>query len=139
MKLTVPSRNPRVWLAGVIVWFVTLWLLSSSSSTFEKGPEIPFSDKICHFGYFLGGGGLLSAFLYCRRPAAPGWRSLGVVVVVTLALVGLLDEWHQTFTPGRSGNDPWDWLADVLGASAGLVIFKRFHHLLQASRRGDSS
>ena len=41
------------------------------------------------------------------------------------AIIGALDEYHQTFTPGRSGNDPWDLLADTVGAAAGsaFIIF----------------
>lgn len=34
-------------------------------------------------------------------------------------LVGIIDEYHQTFTPGRTGNDLGDWIADILGSIAG--------------------
>lgn len=131
MKLPRPPTQPAAWLAGVAVWMGALWVLSANSTTIEGVPPIPFLDKIGHFGYFFGGAGLLSGFFYCRRPAAPNWLRLGVVVVTLLAVIGGLDEFHQTFTPGRSGNDPWDWLADVLGSAAGCFAFKRFHQLLR--------
>ena len=131
MTLPAPLKRPGVWLAGVIVWWLTLWFFSAGNPSIPGGPEIPHMDKVCHFGYFLGGGGLLSALLFCRRPAAPSWRSIALVVVLSLALVGALDEWHQSFNPERSGNDPWDWLADVLGGTAGFLIFKRCHRLLR--------
>lgn len=131
MKVARFPTQPSVWLAGVAVWMGALWVLSANSTTIEGVPPIPFLDKICHFGYFFGGAGLLSAFFYCRRPTVPNWWRLGVVVVTLLAVIGGLDEFHQTFTPGRRGNDPWDWLADVLGSVAGCFAFKRFHHLLR--------
>ena len=53
-----------------------------------------------------------------------------ITVVIVLAMVGVLDEWHQSWIPERSGNDFGDWLADVAGALAGALVFKRFHRLL---------
>jgi len=38
------------------------------------------------------------------------------------AVAGALDEFHQTFTPGRSGNDFFDWLADLSGGLLGAMI-----------------
>ncbi len=37
------------------------------------------------------------------------------------AVVGLFDEAHQLMTPGRSGMDAGDWLADVLGGTLALI------------------
>jgi VanZ family protein len=47
--------------------------------------------------------------------------------ILGMALIGFLDEWHQLSTPGRSGGDPWDWLADLLGGAVGAFIFKAVH------------
>ena len=74
---------------------------------------------------------MLSAYLYRRAPDRPHWRVLIPVAVLVIGLIGGLDEWHQSFTPGRSGNDLSDLLADVLGAAAGAFTFKRFHHRLK--------
>jgi len=132
MKLPGWCRDSKVWLGALVLWFAALWLLSSGNPTPPGAIQIPHLDKICHFGYFLGGGGLLAAGLYCRRPEAPHWRLIVLLAVIMAAAVGGLDEWHQTRTPGRSGNDPWDWLADVLGGTAGALVFKRCHRLLGA-------
>ncbi|MCF7734462.1 MAG: VanZ family protein [Akkermansiaceae bacterium] len=131
MKLPGLFRYPKTWLIAFGVWFATLWLLSAGHPTPPGSFDIPFMDKICHFGYFLGGGGLLAAGLFCRRPGSPNWRRIILVVVAMSATVGALDEYHQTHTPGRSGNDPWDWLADVLGGTAGALVFTRFHRVLR--------
>ena len=125
-------RSPRFWLAGFLLWFGVLYLLSSFSQVTDYSPPIDQFDKIAHFGYFFGGSGLLCAYLYRRQPTpTTHWKSLITTAVTIIAIVGILDEYHQTFTPGRSGNDPYDWLADVIGGIVGALVFKRVHHLLK--------
>lgn len=116
-------RKPVAYWFALFVWAVSLWFLSEGSPAPKNGPEIPHVDKLAHFGYFFIGGGLMSAGLlawrpawrFCRR-AVFGWVSLVFVVI------GRLDEYHQGFTPGRSGNDTGDWIADALGAAAGACF-----------------
>jgi len=124
-------RNPKFWLAGFLLWFAVLWTFSSFPGPGGYAPPIGHLDKVAHFGYFFGGGGLLSAWLFRLRPDRPRWTVILSITILALALIGGLDEWHQTFTPGRSGNDPFDWLADVLGAAAGGFTFKRLHRRLK--------
>lgn len=126
------AQSPRFWLAGFLLWLAVLYLFSSFSQVQDYSPRINHFDKIAHFGYFFGGSGLLSAYLFWRKPAEPvRWGTLIATAVICIAIVGILDEYHQSFTPGRSGNDPFDWLADVLGGIAGAFVFKRVHHLLK--------
>jgi len=90
---------------------------------------------VAHFAYFLGGGFLLAWSL--RTYFA--WRH-GVVVLVALvamATVGAGDELHQLFTPGRSGADLGDWMADLLGSLAGVLGFI-FIHVKIISRKTNS-
>lgn len=133
MKLPDWCLSARLWLAAYGVWFLTLWLLSAGNPTPPGGFEIPHLDKICHFGYFFGGGGLLAAALYCRAPDAPAWPAILLSVAIAAAVVGWFDEWHQSFTPGRSANDLGDWLADVLGGIAGGLVFRLCHRVLGAA------
>jgi VanZ family protein len=123
-------RHPWFWLAGFLIWLVTLWLFSSTSRTAEFTPDIRNFDKVAHFGFFFGGSGLLCAYLFRRREGRPDWKILILTAVVIIGLVGVLDEYHQSFTPGRQGNDPFDWLADFSGALAGALVFKCFHRRL---------
>ncbi len=123
-------RNPWLWLVLFLIWAGVLWYFSSKTDPVPPLPDFPHQDKVQHFGYFFGGGGLLSAFLYCRSRGAPRWRRMLWICVAVIALVGLSDEIHQTMTPGRNGNDPLDWLADVLGGFCGAVIFRRLHWML---------
>lgn len=125
------STAPHLWLAVFLLWAATLYLLSSFSPNLPKeGAEIPFLDKIAHFTYFFGGGILLTTLLLLKS----GKKHHLILPVIILAIIGALDEFHQTFTPGRTGNDPFDWLADLLGASAGTLLANHFHpHLLKFS------
>ncbi len=125
------SRSP-FWSTLFLLWGIVLWLLSDGPIPMRDGPDLPGFDKILHFGYFFGGAGLLSAALYLHGSNRPGlsWRRLVITVVIVLATVGALDEWHQSWIPERSGNDFGDWLADIAGALTGALVFKCFHHLL---------
>jgi len=123
-------RKPAFWLTAFIVWFVTLYILSSFAGPGGVAPIEGF-DKVEHFGYFFGGSGLFCAWLFRRNPENPNWTALLVTAVLVLGLVGWLDEVHQGFTPGRSGNDPFDWIADFLGAVVGALVFKALHPRLK--------
>jgi len=90
--------------------------------------EFPHVDKIVHFGYFFGGGGLLSAALFFAF--RPPWKKLILTVTLVLALVGLGDEFHQSFFKNRTGNDPADWFCDTLGAFCGALVFRAVHRVL---------
>lgn len=124
-------RNPRFWLAAFVIWFLSLWILSSFALPGDLNAPIDNFDKIAHFGFFFGGSGLLCAYLYRRNPDQPNWPKLILTAILVIALIGVLDEFHQSFTPERSGNDPFDLLADVLGATVGALTFKRIHFLLK--------
>ena len=114
-------RSPKFWLFAVGMWFAVLWLLSSFSTGPQSAPEIPHIDKIAHFGYFFGGGGLFAAYLFRRRPDAPDWRKIIGFTLLFFAIVGALDEWHQTFIQGRAGQ-PTDVAIDTVGATIALAL-----------------
>ena len=46
------------------------------------------------------------------------------VAFVLAALYAVLDEFHQSFVPSRTGS-PWDVVTDCIGAILGLVIYVR--------------
>lgn len=123
--------SPKFWLAAFLLWFVVLWVMSSFAVVGPETPPIAHFDKVAHFGFFFGGSGLLTSFLYRYNPDRPNWKLIFIVVVGVLAAVGALDEWHQSHVPGRSGNDSADWLADLLGALVGACAFKAIHRRLK--------
>lgn len=113
-------KSPWTWLVFWAIWLITLWFLSEGHPTPENGPEIPHLDKILHFGYFMGGAILVSGHMRLNGILSP--TRILILVTIIGATIGALDEYHQTFTPGRSGNDPYDWLADLLGTITGSLI-----------------
>ncbi len=93
------TLDHRLWLLSLLSWFGVLWILSSRSGDLQDLPKIPFFDKFAHFGYFLIGGALLSGFLFIRKNGAVRWLPIFAIVLVVMGGIGILDEYHQTFTP----------------------------------------
>ena len=118
------SWHAWFWLASLLLWLAVMWVASSMPSRPMTPQPILHFDKLAHFIYFSAGGFILLSWLLARDSKPPVWKKLIPFCIIVLAVIGWLDEWHQTFTPHRSGNDPFDWLADVLGASAGVFVRK---------------
>lgn len=120
-------RKSRLWLLGFALWVSILWILSGKPPPEVSTLDLPGFDKILHFVYFLIGAVLLSITLHLR--GSYSWIHNLVVVVIALAMIGAIDEWHQSWIPGRSGNDLGDWIADLLGGLSGALICKPLHAL----------
>ncbi len=95
-------------------------------------PSVEGADKALHFAAYAGLGFLFARAYRVRWPGLSTW-GLANWSLLSAALYGLLDEVHQAFVPGRSA-DPADWLADSLGAAAGVLLY-----LLARRRRGTGS
>jgi VanZ family protein len=106
----------RRW-APAFAWLVLIFLLTSLPGGAVPRVGIPNVDKIAHFSLYAVLG-LLSA-----RAAATSvvLRVRLALVLLCVAIVGCVDEWHQQFIVGRD-EDGFDWLADVSGASVGISI-----------------
>ncbi len=114
-----------------ILWIITLWFLSSHSKVLpEEAPKILHFDKIAHFGYFFGGGYILATWLQLKYDIQSSIFTRYLFPITFFSIFGAIDEYHQTFTPGRSGNDLYDWIADFLGASFGVLLANYFHWIL---------
>jgi VanZ family protein len=123
--------SPPLWLLSFVIWAFTLYLLSSLPNVApDGGPEIPHLDKVMHFGYFMGGSFLFTTYLLLKHGPGAHATVRVVIPILLFAFIGALDEFHQTFTPGRSGNDPFDWLADLFGAATGIFLAHRLHPFL---------
>lgn len=115
-----PSLLKRRWL-----WPLALAALIflASSRSHVAGPEIEGSDKVVHFAvYGLLATLVLRAFLPSAGRLA---RSATWLSIVLVSLYGVSDEWHQSFTPGRSV-EVADWLADTLGAATAVMLYRHW-------------
>ena len=111
------------WAGGI------LWL---SSMTTKELPEAAFlfSDKFNHFVAFAVGGWLAASALRVSRPHTAPMANI-VLAILLVAAFGAFDESLQKFTPGRSGGDLYDWIADFLGAIAGALLTLTTHARLE--------
>ena len=97
----------------------------------DPGFQIPYMDKIVHFGmYFIAS--LLMAYpleRYCR------WnlREIGVLAVTFACLFGGMIEIVQARFFARSG-DWYDLLADVVGGAAGCLAYPVVKRLFLQSK-----
>ena len=82
-------------------------------------PGIPGVDKLVHTAMYAGLAVLVLAAASIGRPVSLG---MAVVLLLLIATYAAVDEWTQQFVPGRS-SDPRDWVADVIGASLGAILF----------------
>lgn len=136
------SLSPRArilvaWLPAVL-YTLLIWWLSSQVLRVPYMERVPLQDKGVHFLEY----GALSLFI--THAVATTWQRRGVRVllassVITIAL-GLLDELHQAFVPGRS-SDELDLLADAAGAvffSASYLLIVRLLRGVRAGRGRDT-
>jgi VanZ family protein len=100
-----------------------------SAQPAERLPVAGFrgSDKLVHALLYAGLGALTGRALLGGDRAPPGVPR-PVILIAAAALVGfgILDEWTQSFTPGRTSSAA-DVLADAIGACTGLFVASRYH------------
>lgn len=116
-------KRPFPWWSLLVAWALLLWWLSSQPSAGHP-PRIPHFDKVLHTSYFFLGGLFVQGILRTSgRPFSA--RQLLYIGLLVAAVIGALDEHHQIYTPGRSGHDPFDWMADVLGGLLAALLMNR--------------
>jgi len=101
-----------------LLWAGLIFHLSSQS-LLDVPLLFPGQDKLFHVVAF---GTLGFLVLGGTRPAGsvyPYGKLLAAVLLV--AVYGILDEYHQSFVPGRSA-DPLDVVADVAGGVVGVWL-----------------
>lgn len=113
MSHPIPHRD-TLW---PILILLTVFFASGQSVI--ATPGISYSpDKLAHFAVF---GALATSLIRLPRVLAKGWRG-GWGVWLFIAVYGAFDEFHQSFTPGRSVEFN-DWLADVFGAAVAVLLY----------------
>jgi VanZ family protein len=96
-------------LVATIIW---------ASGTNPANPiNASHSDKLIHFLVF----GLISILVVrLKNPVTWKWAVISFLLV---SAFGALDEFRQSFTPGRAVEFE-DWVADTLGAAVAVVFYK---------------
>jgi VanZ family protein len=118
-----------LWFA-LLCWACGILVLSSLMPQELPDAAFLFWDKANHFGAYALGGWLAATAIRVSRPSVRIATAI-TLAVIAVAAFGALDELLQTFTPGRSGGDIFDWTADLLAAVAGALISLATHPRLE--------
>jgi VanZ family protein len=112
------KKTACLWAAAV-VWMGVIWGLSSIPG--DGFPEIGWGGNFlsiaAHFVMYFILAGLLYYAIREGNKALPERRMFLIVFAVTVSY-GILDEFHQSFTPGRSPS-----VRDVAVDAAGALCF----------------
>jgi VanZ family protein len=113
--------NPLVrglCLLCALAWAGLVYYLSSQSSI-DITPVFAQQDKLLHLAAYA----VLGFFsMGAMRASSTGYRASQLFLVAMLTgLYGLLDEYHQSFVPGRNPA-LGDVLADLAGGLLGAVL-----------------
>ena len=106
-----------IWAAAIWAESSTTWPGVAGSTHWLPLPGWLPPDKLAHTVLFG-----VQALLIAAPIAQPRRRDLGAAWALATAW-GAIDELHQLWVPGRS-SDPWDWLADAIGAAAGIALLQ---------------
>jgi len=107
-----------VYIPLIVYW---IFLLIATSLPTTDLPSVAINDKLKHFGAFFGLSILLALTLHYQNKFLLFKKYFLVAALIITSLYGFLDEIHQSFIPGRY-NEFLDWVADSLGAIAGILL-----------------
>lgn len=93
---------------------LALCILVASGRGQVAAPDIVNIDKMAHFGVF----GLLATLVMRAPGLSHAW-----VAVVLVSMFGAVDEFRQSFTPGRFV-EVADWIADSAGALVAVTVYR---------------
>lgn len=113
--------------SAFVGWALVICYLSSLTNDdlqVMPSPLLAF-DKVVHAIAFAGGGMFLGVALRQTSRLRGGWLFVGIVLGI--GLFGAFDEIHQLYTPGRSGADFYDWVADMIGGSLAAFVYSHFY------------
>lgn len=120
-KRLVTHDAPPVLYAGLIFWFS-----SRPYTELEETWVKAFPDLLLHGVEF----GILALLVFRQLYLPTRIRNLYSALLIAFLIAsgyGALDEWHQSFIPGRH-MDIRDWIADSLGAFMALLGAWIYYH-----------
>ena len=111
----------KYWLPPVI-YTILIVMASSLPQQVVKEYSFNLSDKLLHTAhYMIYGTTLIWAFLGSRT-LSDGFKQAYLRAIGVGILVGILDEFYQSFMPTRFSS-AWDALADTTGVLLAGVVF----------------
>lgn len=123
-----------VSLISALLWAAAIYYLSDQPSI-DIPSAFRHQDKVLHLAAYF----VLGVFsMGMMRMSSSGYRASQAILAILLAgLYGLLDEFHQSFVPGRDAS-ALDFIADLTGAllGAGLIFLLARRYTRRAATHG---
>ncbi|MEO6052725.1 MAG: VanZ family protein [Chthoniobacterales bacterium] len=129
----MPVIRPLLWFGFVLWMVVVFWLSSLTPKDLPPVPAWEGVDKVAHVIMYIAGACALCMAL--RATVSWRWLAVILVTVVVVSFYGVTDEYHQLYTPGRSGGDVGDWIADFTGAVIGSMVIIFLYGLFERRRK----
>lgn len=113
--------DPR-WGVLTLVWTAAIYLLSSrvELGTGDSHPVVALASNLLHVPLFAG-------LAFCWLKTLSGGQEIPArlcwVVFLVAATYAALDEWHQSFVPGRFAS-VGDFLLDITGILSMILILR---------------
>lgn len=122
------------WIFRCILPLIYAYCIYVVSSTDTSSVSLPYyTDKLIHFVEF----GLLCRLTCWSLTAVQiGTKKIYKIVLAIgiTSLYGILDEFHQSFTPHRSV-DVFDWMADTGGAVAAGFLWQKITRIVHTKEK----
>ncbi|HQQ67271.1 MAG TPA: VanZ family protein [Candidatus Cloacimonadota bacterium] len=117
--------NKKGYLYLSLLWMLLIWLVSSIPSKDLPSVNLWSSDKLAHILVYLIWGLLVSTYLRKRNVGTQVYLGIFVLMWISAAL----DEYHQSYIPGRSVS-VYDFFANSLGLLSALFtgLYKKKKH-----------
>ncbi len=115
------SKNITVRWMAVVAWLGVIYFFSAQPNL-KSGFDTPIDlvlRKIAHMAEYF----VLAFFVF--RAWTPTWTQSRCIILTMIFCIAaaVLDEWHQLFVIGRSGNS-----MDVLVDCVGVVTYLGLHY-----------
>jgi VanZ family protein len=106
----------KKYIFSILVAILIMYLSLASSDTFKEVPlyNIPFLDKIAHFGMYFS---LMSLIIFETRKTIKSTAQLFLIALIPLFYGILMEILQSIFTLTRSGS-----IFDVMANSAGILV-----------------
>lgn len=126
LSKTLKYSWPSVIVYCIIFYLCCIFIPSES----EIEMEVPYFDKVVHFFMYFGLTGLSAMFyIYCKKGVTDLKKLIIGAFIIPILYGGLIEIIQAYLIEGRSG-DWFDFAADVVGSTVGLLIALRYRGIL---------
>ena len=120
MKLFLLPEKPWIWFVGLLAYLTLIFFVSHIPLAQLQQLPFDFWDKAVHCVEYMPVGFLVTGLVRTKWTGVKVGTLITAAIFISIALAGL-DEFHQSFVPGRDSSIG-DAIADGIGAAMGSVI-----------------